>query len=368
MKYHILNRVYENIATGVRSEFLADALEGLETVTINRGFVCPIPGSSGFWKTDPFLEVRTVNPETLNRPRGVNPQRTGLLGLIDAICDAISAVWSADGLHVVFHSSGYDSRMLSSCIRKLYRDGRISGDVLFLSNRWEAREFTRIMQLQGWKPDQYLVCAPGQEGEHFGRVLDFKHYWHINNAPIPQLGNVLANMAEWAKREGIITGEAQFFNGHGPEIGADREGAWNIHNNAENTAKVIWANATRYYYWGGMSNCPGNTHANFVLAEQEVINAALGYDYGGSKREAVVDTLCPEIKHIPRLGISDNNHSVSASVRRRAESDYADCYYARLTKSAWSAPKISTYDSRWATWGLASLVEHLHEQGVEIKL
>jgi len=369
MKYHICNRLYENTATGKRSEILAEVLVGLKAVTLARDFICPVPKTNGFWKTDPFLEARTVNPETLERLRGVDPRPGNLDDLIDAVCAAIAAIWDINKVHVVFHSSGHDSRILSSCIRKLYHDGRISGDVLFLTNRWEAKAFTKIMRLQGWKPGQYAVYAEGPASEHFGRALDFERYWYTNNAPIAQLGNALSNMAEFAQSAGLLPADEhlQFFNGHGPEIGVDREGAWTLHGSAEMTAQAIWANTSHYYYWSQWVNCPANTHTNFVLAEQGVINAALGCDIHGSRRQAIADRLCPEIRAVPRMGISDNNHPVSDRIRRKAEQDYLGSYYAKLTKTTWTAPTQSASDARWAVWGLASLVEHLHQQGVEIR-
>lgn len=368
-RYHICNRIYENVVTGKRSEFIAEALEGLPTVTLNRAFVCPIPKSQGFWHTDPFVEVHTVNPETLPRLRGVKPQPGDIDTLIAAICDAIAAVWEPDKVHVVFHSSGHDSRVLSTCIRKLYREGRIGGDALFLTNRWEAAPFLEIMRLEGWEPGQYAVCATGPASEHYGRTLNFARYWYTNNAPIPMLGNVLANMAEWAQVAGLLSedGRVQYFNGHGAEIGVEREGAWTWRGSAEATAAAIYANGTRFYYWGGMVNCPGNTHAHFVMAEEGVANAALGCNVGKYKRQAIANRLCPEIQHIPRMAISDGKHPVSDGIRKWAEGDYAGSYYAKLTKTTWTAPAASAFDARWAAWGLASLVEHLHQQGVEIK-
>lgn len=369
-RYHYLCRIYENIVTTKRSGLYAEACAGLDAVTLSANFVCPIPGTHG-WRTDPFLEVQTVDPETLDRLQGVNPKPGNLDNLIDAICHAIDSVWVPDKTHVVFHSSGLDSRILSGCIRKLYRERGRSwlGDVLFLSNRWEAKSFYEIMRLQGWNRSQYAAYIEGSADEHYGRVLDFERYWYTANAPYPHSGCVLTYLAEWAQEKGLLpSGKClQAFNGHGCEGRGSREGAWRLQGSAEATARAIWDYASWAYYTAAGSYFPNNVHANFVLAEEGVVNAGLGWNTKRSMRKAIVDRLCPEIKHLPNMHKSDSGHPIGNQVRETAERQFAESHYARLTKTTWKAPMKSGFDRRWAIWGLASLVEHLHQQGVEIR-
>jgi len=369
MKYHIINRVYENTVTGKRSELLFEACEGLEAVTLTPDWKC----DGHVWKSDPFLEVQTVDPETVSRLRGVEPRPSDLDDLITAICNAIVAVWEPDKSHVVFHSSGYDSRVLSSCIRKLQyeRGDDWLGDVLFLSNRWEADVFHEIMRLQGWKPGQYASYDTGADYEHYGRVLDFDHYWYTNNAPVPMPGRFFSYLVEWACDIGALSGreELQAFNGHGCALsGRDREGIWRLRGGIETTAEKIWQHGSHNFYSLMMLNYPGNIHANFVLAEKNVVDVALGWDTKGPMRKAIVDHLCPEIAHLPNLGSNDHHAPIAHHIRQECERRFARSEYARITNKAWTCPPRASVAQRWATWGLASLCEHLHNQGVVIKL
>lgn len=368
-QYHILNRIYENVVTGKRSELLFEACQGLDAVTLNPNFVC----DSHVWKSDPFFEVRTVNPETVPRLQGVNPTPSNLDDLIDAICSAIAMIWEPERPHVVFHSSGHDSRVLSSCIRKLWRERGDDwlGDVLFLSNRWEADTFCEIMRLQGWRSDQYAAYDAGPVNEHYGRVLDFDRFWYINNAPVPLPGRFFGYLVDWARDIELIPDgvQLQAFNGHGCALdGRRREGVWRLRDGVETTARRIWEHGSMNFHSVMMLDYPGNLHANFILAEKRVVDTALGWDTDESMRVAIANRLCPEISHLPNESSNDHHALIARYIREECEKRFADSEYAKITGKTWECPPRASIEQAWATWGLASLCEHLHRQGVEVHL
>jgi len=58
---------------------------------------------------------------------------------------------------LVLHSSGYDSRILSSCLMWFRRQGHDLGQIHFRCHDPEGPTFVQIMQRQGWEPHEYSV-------------------------------------------------------------------------------------------------------------------------------------------------------------------------------------------------------------------
>jgi len=67
---------------------------------------------------------------------------------------------------LVLHSSGYDSRILSSCLMELREAGYDLGDIHFRCHGPEGPTFKQIMELQGWEPDEFSVFEHPPE-DHF---------------------------------------------------------------------------------------------------------------------------------------------------------------------------------------------------------
>lgn len=368
MKYHLINRLYENKVTNKRSQLYFEVCEELDVLTLNPDFECPTPTG---WFTDPFKETRTVEPKELDRITELNPVESTIDDLIEAICDALLSIWDTRKTQVFLHSSGYDSRVLSACVRELHRrhGDQWLGDILFLSNRWEAGTFREIMHLEGWSKDYYLVYDVGHESEHYDRVLDFDRFWYTNNAPMPMPGRFFSYLVEWAQEIGRLPkdDDLQIFNGHGPALsGIDREGVWTLDRNLKQKIKQILEAKSSSYYTPQCLNYPNNSHTNFVLAEEHVVNTALGYNTKGMIRKDILDVLCPEIADIYNLSINDCHAEIAKHILTRCEKEFTESYYAEITGEEWKAPKTAKVSKEWAVWSVASLCEHLHRQGIRI--
>lgn len=71
--------------------------------------------------------------------------------------------WDASRPTLVSHSSGYDSRILSSCLMELCEEDFQLGEVHFRCREPEGDAFLRVMAAQGWAPTQYSVFQPPAE-------------------------------------------------------------------------------------------------------------------------------------------------------------------------------------------------------------
>lgn len=81
--------------------------------------------------------------------------------------------WRSDLPTLVAHSSGYDSRIISQCLVELREEGFDLGRVHFRCHEPENEMFLRIMDRQGWRPDQFSVW-PNQTQDTYdiGRLDD----------------------------------------------------------------------------------------------------------------------------------------------------------------------------------------------------
>jgi len=357
-------RVYQNYVTGAWSPFYAEACAGVQRLTLNPQFYCAPPHAK--WTVDPFLEVATVHPRQLARVKEVRARRCEkLTTLIREIKATIVNVWRPASAHVVFHSSGYDSRILSGCLRELARErGRDwLGQVLFLSNRWEADVFFEIMKRQGWQAEQYAAYVEGPPDEHYRIALDFETFWYKHNAPVPMPGRFWWYLVEWAQGKLMLPErfeDMQFFNGQFTRSILKPGSAL-----AEHIAYMDW----EYYSETEIASRNGATE-NSVLCTANVAEWAWGY-VGKARRplkRALADLIAPECKDLPNLHLHDHAAPIARSLLAECKAAFDASWYAQALGVEWEPPETAAIDPRWGVWGLASLCEHLVEAGVEIEV
>jgi hypothetical protein len=365
MKLIGLQRTYRNLVTGAESPLLFEALAGLPRVTLARDFMRTLYG--GRWYDDPFLEVRTLHPREVDTFPCESLGRTptsSLDELIEVVCQTIVEVWDPTKTHVVFHSSGYDSRVISGCLRKLRneRGDEWLGQVLFLSERWEAALFRQIMRAQGWQPEQYATHDDMPLDEHYATSLDFATHWWQVNAPFPLPGRFWWFLVAWAQRRGLLPATELIQTFHG-----QAQRTWRYARRRD------WAGWRAYrdsaYYDIMVVEPPGGTRGASILAATPILTALAGYTgpHDGDKlRVKIADKLSSETRGIPNPHLGQRGAPIAAHLLAQCERDFRGSVYARLTGTTWQAPAAATACREWALYGLASLCEHLHREGVEL--
>lgn len=79
------------------------------------------------------------------------------------LLDHLRAYWDPTRPTLVSHSSGYDSRILSSCLAELRADGFDLGTIHFRCREPEGDAFLQVMRRQGWHPSEFSVFAEPAE-------------------------------------------------------------------------------------------------------------------------------------------------------------------------------------------------------------
>lgn len=366
MTYMWRRRQYRNIYTGKVSPFLYDACEDMVRLTLDPDFVC---SDNSKWFIDPFIEVVTYPPQMMYWPKTLESMSCeNIQTVVDCITTVIELLWEPDKFHLIWHSSGYDSRIISGILKRLKeKHGKDwLGDILFLSNRWEADNFYKIMEAQGWDRSQYAAYDEGPEDEHFGVALDFDTFWYEANAPVPMPGRFWYYVVKWAQGKGLLpdTKDIQPMNGQGA-------GYWGGHAGVFRGLQDFKRYFYHEYYSETTVDSPNGMAANTVLSHTSVMEAVFGYDVrlrtGRSFASSVSELVSPETKDIDNMGKHDH---MEVPISRKIQDDCKDAFdgswYAKEHGIKWEPPETAMIDRRWGQWGLASLCEHLIKKGVEI--
>jgi hypothetical protein len=321
----------------------------------------------GKWYIDPFIEVQTLPPQLHEWPeeRDIYKMRCSRIEtLADTIAAVIEREWQPDKFHLVWHSSGYDSRIISGILKDLRKKNGDDwlGDILFLCNRWEAEGFYRIMKAQGWERNLYAVYEGGLDDEHYKIALDFGSFWYEANAPVPMPGRFWFYVAKWAKSKGLLPEDnIQAFNGQGKMF-------W------RSNYKTL-ADYKQYMYDELYSettiDSPNGLAYGSILSDIDVMGAVYGYsDKRRAKRGLTLELaefVSPETADIKNMRRHDHlNVPIAEDILSDCKDAFDGSWYAKELDIKWQPPETAAIDPRWGEWGLASLCEHLIGEGTEI--
>ncbi len=187
-------RRFKNRSTGKISNQFMDVCLDSKELTLDTDFLSQ---HSNDFKT-PFFEIENVPYEKcfsqaykdlLTLPNE-NKAEVALKHSIDVqytlLKDYIYSKWDNSKFNIIFHSSGYDSRILSLIIRELYEEHGKEwlGKMVFLCHDPEGGIFNHIMVNEGWGYSNSIVnydheCLGWRNRE----VFDFNKMWKFLNGP-----------------------------------------------------------------------------------------------------------------------------------------------------------------------------------------
>lgn len=277
--------------------------------------------------------------------------------------------WKPNIAHAIFHSSGLDSRMLSWTIRSLYKkygDDWL-GKVLFMCTKFEAPEFKKIMQFEGWEPSQYFILDENVPDEEYfaENILDFKNAWREHNGVSDVPKDVCYYLPKKAQDKGLLPEHIQLWTGYGGNNLVSRA------NNTGGGKAVEEEFRDAYLSYIGSRPWKGD----------EVIMPFLDTDYlkllinssvrlGHSIRPELIKSMSKPLSKFVNL---NNKHLVKKPVSERLMAqvlkDYKNSWYGKEIHPE-TKPKYKTTDYQpfWGHWTAASLCEYLLENDYAINI
>lgn len=323
-----------------------------------------------------FHEVKILEPEKgvtkamqvafEARPEVSFYSETQLLDRILArLSEVIEETWDSSVPHVVLHSSGLDSRLLSALIMRAYRRGRIElGKVLFLCSRWEGDAFTKIMQHEGWDESQYRVAGEGIDDLHYysWQLLDWRDtYKRLNGvAAIPV--NLFYYPMEEAERLGLLPDSYHTFSGYWGNMMLDAASGLDA-------GAGVAAEYRRFYLSHLCSRPIKGSRVFLPYTDVELVRlvAQAKVRLGKQLRPKLVARLDPELAAIPeQFTDGDRHRRIADDTLKQVQKVYDGSWYGRKVHPGVQIPETTEFNSGWSHWSAACLCEVLLENDYKI--
>lgn len=260
--------------------------------------------------------------------------------------------WDRSKFHVIAHSSGIDSRILSSIIKVLGFN-----NLLFVECAGEADLFERIMKAQGWERSKYMVYRasqpPGQYFEHSFNIVPDNF-----NGPVGYPVNHFYDPYDELIREDVIPEDSQFFGAFGCYF----EKALT----APDPAAFFHAD---YFYQMNAFRQRGQWIFPWwdILYLKEIVKYKGCYE--NRRISDCLNEILPEkVRTIPKYRTSDmirrGWRTISGDLLRRLQQKFNKTVYAKK-KNVKLNPQIA-YSTAWGQYQEAMICEKLIKEGYVI--
>lgn len=276
-----------------------------------------------------------------------------------ALKDAIVRAW-CPGCHLMLHSAGYDTRLMSMALYSLYQERGKNwlGDIIFVECANEADNAMGALRTIGWDESLFFVYNDGAPpDEYHARSLNFETAWERMDGGMRAYPfNMWWDVPLWAQEMGLIPdGEVQCWSAFSA-------------NNAVNSSiqnKLKWSFTTMPE--AALSVFPMKGSWVFPFVDLEFMRTLAEWGEGQIPKlctEQVVTVLNEELGQIPNPG-GVRYCGLSDRLFQRALMDYRDSQYGQLRPGVEKIQSID-YHPWWGHWGLASLCEKLLAEGYKI--
>ena len=280
--------------------------------------------------------------------------------LIDTIAETVAKAWSPDKFHVISHSSGTDSRILSVTIRRLYRergDGWLD-KALFFCREWETEAFKAIMRHEGWKREQWAIVGEDVEpNEWHAASLDFETAWQWHNGPARSAIAWWLYPIRWLQRDGLIptdNGQIQLWTG----LGDMRvKSAWKGR---------LYEEMSRYYYQSEAAGMRNEWETHHLWHSHRIIKQAARLHKNMYHRLRILAAIDPVLAELPRASRLGDYRTLSDGLYERVNADYDASAFGRMVWPDVQRTKQAHLKLFWQAYTAASLCQHLLRRGVQI--
>lgn len=293
--------------------------------------------------------------------------------------EVVEREWDPSKFHLVLHSSGLDSRLISAALRTLcrYYGPDWLGDVLFVECDGEAATFRALMGATGWAPEQYavyrdqLVAPDGTLAPDYHLYsLEFAHAWERLNGYTAFPLNCWWEPVQWLQEQGRIPGDEdlQCWTGHAANTITR---FWNEARGIAHLFKFHWSTAYAQFGLKGAWVHP--------FLDLDYIRTVYRHSLGRADyRQMILERVLPEAASIApdtwQQRQARGHRDAHPVLLDHALADYRRSWYGREVRpdlrpdppAFEGRPRQLAYTEWWCAWALASLCEHLRDNGYTI--
>ncbi|MBN2463127.1 MAG: hypothetical protein JXB43_05955 [Dehalococcoidia bacterium] len=294
--------------------------------------------------------------------------------IVCKLVGVIEKAWDVDKFHIMFHSSGYDSRIISGILSKLRRKNGDSwiGNILFLCIQPEGQLFKEIMQLEEWKPSQYIVFHEDIPAvDYRAGLVDFTSCWKWANDAQPPVA-AWGFAIETLMRNCVIPencSNMQLISGSFGSETLDPKYTRKYTNFVDDLLQINY-----YHRYSAAFSALLHLYGDFIIpfVHADVLASAIKAQPITDIRHKILAEISPQLLNIKRysgsLGYDDPYHFLSAKVRQDVETKYRNSWYAKNVCLLISRPPSTVFTQPWwSSYTAASLCENLIGNGSQIR-
>jgi len=347
-----------------------------DALTLNRNFVRHRFGTD---KRTPFKEIAVASFKSvmdddykalMNVRRGqVFEGRAAFFSRIRAaLKNAIEECWHPTAAHLMFHSSGLDSRVISFLLKELHREHGDDwlGTVVFCCSKWEGRVFKEIMKYEGWEPHQYMVAYEEQSDHDYyaSSLLNFDGAWEWADGASPLAVNLYWYPALAAIEAGLIDRPIQTWSGQRGngvfDYGSLKNGALSLD---ESTREFYNSILTRRPTYGDYDVRP------YVAVPLVKVVFESSITLGHKLRPLLVEYIDSDLAQFVNMAADGDRHRRIADwILAQMRHDYGASWYGQKVKpNAKPKHRTTEFQDFWYHWTLASFCEELRRREIEIR-
>ena len=271
--------------------------------------------------------------------------------------------WIPNCSHLVLHSSGLDSRMISWTIKELHKKygDKWLGNVVFVCSKWESSEFKKIMQYEGWNESQYLCPYEelGPTDYYKYSLLDFENAWKFSNGISAIPVNLFWYLGSRAKELGMLPGKVQTFYGQWGNTVMDETSNDDIKKKIE------------MFYYSVLFARPifgDETILPFLNPMYIAAISSSSVKLGKELRFELLKSMDSRLAEFVNLRSDGDRHrKISDEIINQMITDYDSSWYGKNIQPG-KRPKHKTteFQDFWSYWTTASLCEYLLRSGYKI--
>jgi len=318
------------------------------------------------WKDSPFEEVKLVAPfqalgidesaEYLDAPRVGEVNLNNYLG---ALREAVKSAWDPEKFNLVFRSSGIDGRLMSYFIREAWRER--PGSILFVCIEPEGEVFKQLMEYEGW--DRRLYYMYDIDNDAFDTSFSFHFSWQHMNVPFRHIRSRFQSCLHHLQCTYEIPLDLAKVN---IWTGLNSNESWGESKGSLRDFIVERYRSKPAKLWGVIGKDTIQPFANMWVL-RSIFSAQPTHHSARLDALRLLDRGLAEIPMSRRY----KGRVIPDEVLVQMMLDYQASYYHRVLNPGYWPDVLSTVHTRkckrWSYhWTLASLVEHLVNNGVEV--
>jgi hypothetical protein len=302
----------------------------------------------------------------------------------------VENTWDPNKFHVLPHSGGFDSRLISLILKRLKeKHGKDwLGDYLFVESHGESDFFYSLIDANGWDRSKCVVINEGVDpSEAHAHNFEFTNAWKRGNGYIGWPVNVWYHQVEWLQNKGLVPtddNQIQCYTGYGANETTRSMHKTHMFHDAKFPSAYKPAHGVGWYF-------PWHYHhdlSGFAL-KGNWVHPYYSFDYlrefvtfskghieqlppGFSLSGVVLREIEPELasvhkpvtKEIKRKGY----FRISDRLLNQTIADYRSSWYGKNIKPGVKPTNNLIYCDWWGSWYVASFCEYLLKSGHSIKV